>query len=165
MQAIKLDLSKTETFGMILLFVIISLVPRIQDHCVYVSFVNVSEFYSVAKRNTSTYVEARAREHDGAPSVNIYKLQGALSVCLTLRERPGAFFFLFSREPCKIRRNKLLRKFQPVSGCRFGESDGSARRILKRTPNGSCSDFDAPMGWFGLTMDRVNYTIILHTIL
>ena len=74
MQAIKLDLSKTETFGMILLFVIISLVPRIQDHCVYVSFVNVSEFYSVAKRSTSTYVEARAREREStmAPRQSIF---------------------------------------------------------------------------------------------
>lgn len=45
-----------------------------------------------------------------------------LSVCLTLGRRP--LFFLFPRERCKIRRNKLLQKFQPLSGWRFAEESG-----------------------------------------
>lgn len=80
---------------------------------------------------------------------SIFISYGVLSVCLTLLlllllflgGRAALFsplfflfsFFLFYREPCKIRRNKLLRKFQPVSGWRIrGGKRCEARRILER---------------------------------
>lgn len=97
---------------------------------------------------------------------SIFISYGVLSVCLTLLlgGRAALFFFLsffllfsfflFYREPCKIRRNKLLRKFQPVSGWRIrGGKRCEARRILERLLVFSFFSFGGTYGCKILTIE------------